>query len=274
MTSRDDKDGALFQGKWALVTGASSGIGTELSRQLAERGAHVALAARSEEKLRELASELESKHGVRTHVVRVDLSLSESGRWLAARLGEAGIEVEHLVNNAGVGLSGPFAKSELGRELSLLRLNCESLVELSHVLLPGMVQRGSGGVLNVASLQGFMPVPFMASYSASKAFVRSFSESLAEELSGTGVRVTVLCPGHVPTGFQAAAGFEEGAVHPPGALSAGETARLALRGYARGERVVVTGLVNQLGAVAATALPNRIVTRVGAKMMRKFGRFA
>jgi short-subunit dehydrogenase len=119
-----------------------------------------------------------------------------------------------------------------------------------------------------------MPVPFMASYSASKAFVRSFSESLAEELSGTGVRVTVLCPGHVPSGFQAAAGFEEGAVHPPGALSAEETARLALRGYVRGERVVVTGLVNQLGAVAVTALPNRIVTRVGAKMMRKFGRFA
>ncbi len=136
------------------------------------------------------------------------------------------------------------------------------------------LEPGPGGVLNVASLQAFMPVPFMATYSASKAFVRSFSESLAEELHGSGVRVTVLCPGHVPSGFQAAAGFEDGAVDPPGGLSAPETAELGLSAYVRGERVVVTGIVNQLGAVAATALPNRLVTRLGARMMRKFGRFA
>lgn len=274
MSSRDERERALFSGKWALVTGASSGIGKELAKGLAARGANVALAARSEEKLKELAAELEGAHGVHARIFRVDLSRPGAGRELYRWVSEAGIEVEHLFNNAGVGSSGPFAQSDHDRELGLLRLNCEALVELTHAALPGMVERGSGGVLNVASMVAFMPVPFMAVYSASKAFVRAFSESLAEELSGTGVRVSVLCPGHVPTGFQAAAGFQEGAVSPPGALGAEETAELALRGYARGERVVITGLVNQMGAVAATALPNRIVTRIGAKMMRKFGRFA
>lgn len=273
MTSRSDAS-ELFLGKWALVTGASSGIGLELARGLARRGAHVALSARSEEKLRAYAEELEREYGVRTLVLPSDLSRSGAGRELYSRACDAGIVVEHLVNNAGVGASGPFARSDHDEQLALLRLNCEAVVELTHAVLPSLVARGSGGIFNLASVQAFMPVPFMAAYAASKAFVRSFSESLAEELRGSGVRMTVLCPGHVPSGFQAAAGFEEGALNPPGAMSAQETAERGLRGYAAGERVVVTGIVNQLGTVAATMLPNGLVTRVGAKMMRKFGRFA
>ncbi len=274
MTSQRAGQSELFSGKWALVTGASSGIGLELARGVAKRGANVALAARSEDKLQTYASELEREYGVSTRVFRADLSLPGAGGELYRRVSGAGIAVEHLFNNAGVGASGPFAKSDHEKELALLRLNCEALVDLTHAALPSMVARGSGGVLNVASLQAFMPVPFMATYSASKAFVRTFSESLAEELRGSGVRVTVLCPGHVPSGFQAAAGFEDGAVDPPGGLSAAETAERGLSAYVRRERVVVTGIVNQLGAVAATALPNRLVTRLGARMMRKFGRFA
>ncbi len=271
---KNGRGAELFRGKWTLVTGASSGIGVELARTVAAWGGNVALAARSVDKMEALAADLRGEHGVEARVFGADLAAAGGAGDLARRVEEAGLVIEHLVNNAGVGTIGAFAESDLDAELRMLRLNCEAVVELTHRYLPRMVARGSGGVIQLGSVVSFLPVPYMAVYGASKAFVRSFTEAVAEELAGTGVRMTAVCPGHVPTGFQTAAGFAEEAQAAPGALSAEKTAQLGLEGYIRRETVVVTGVVNRINVAATGVVPRKIVARVGAKMMRKFGRFA
>jgi short-subunit dehydrogenase len=261
----------IFRGKWALVTGASSGIGEQFARQLAARGAHVVLVARSKGKLEALAEELR-KSGGEARVLPVDLAESGAGGRLFEQLRAAGVAVEHLINNAGVGDAAYFARSDLERQRNVLRLNCEAVVELTHRFLPAMIERGSGGVVQVASIQAFTPVPGMAVYSASKSFVRVFSEALADELRGTGVRMMVLCPGHVESGFQEASGFAQPDFSMPGQLTAEETVRAALDGYARGKRVFVPGGVNRMGVAAAKVAPSGFVTRTAGRMMRKLGR--
>lgn len=262
----------LFRGKWALVTGASSGIGEEFARQLGARGANLALVARSEDKLAALASELRGVHSIEARVFPADLAERGAAEVLEQRVRSAGITVEHLVNNAGVGDAGYFVGSDLARQMNVLRLNCEALVALTHCFLPGMVKRGSGGVLQLASIQAFVPVPGMAVYSASKGFVRVFSEALAEELRGSGVRMTLLCPGHVESGFQEAAGFADPKFTMVGQLSAEVTVRVALEGYAKRKRVVVPGGMNRLGALAARMAPTKLAVRNAGRLMRKLGR--
>lgn len=262
----------LFGGKWALVTGASSGIGEQFARQLAERGAHVALASRSAEKLDRIAGELRATHQVECRVFPADLAEPGAGAQLAQRVRAAGIVVEHLINNAGVGDAAYFAKSELARQLNVVRLNCEALVELTHCFLPEMIERGSGGVVQVGSVQSFTPVPGMAVYSASKSFVLVFTEALAEELRGTGVRMMALCPGHVETGFQTASGFGDSDFGLPGELSAEDTVRIALTGYAKGRSVVVPGSLNRMGVAVARVAPSGFTTRAAGRIMRKLGR--
>lgn len=262
----------LFGGTWALVTGASSGIGEEFARQLAARGAHVVLVARSAEKLERLAGDLRSTHGVQVRVMPADLAQPGAGARLEEQVHAAGLTIDHLINNAGVGDAAYFAQSQLARQLNVLRLNCEAVVELTHRFLPKMVERGRGGVIQLASIQAFTPVPGMAVYSASKSFVRVFGEALAEELRGTGVRMTVLCPGHVESGFQEASGFADPDFSMPGELTAEETVRIALDGYARGKRLVVPGGVNRMGVMAAKVAPSSFVTRTAGRVMRKLGR--
>ena len=187
----------------ALITGASSGIGLELAKLFARDGYELVLVARRVERLEELGRELTQRHGVRCHTISVDLAQPDAAAEIVRRLEGAGPAVDVLVNNAGFGVLGPLATTEPETAGRMIRVNIEALTQLTRALLPGMLARRRGRILNVASTAGFAPGPLMAVYYATKAYVISFSEALAEELRGTGVTVTVLCPGPTRTEFQA-----------------------------------------------------------------------
>ncbi|MFL5885872.1 MAG: SDR family NAD(P)-dependent oxidoreductase [Thermoleophilaceae bacterium] len=247
-------------GSTCLVTGASSGIGAEIARELARRGHGVTLMARREERLRELAAELERDHGIRAEVVSCDVT-DESARARAAREIEGrGLTVEVLVNNAGFGTAGRFQDLDAEREASLVRTNAEAVVAFCGVYVRGMIDRGRGAILNVASTAGFQPLPRQATYSASKAFVRVFSEALSTDLHGTGVTVTALCPGPVPTEFAETAGISSELFDGPGALykQPGDVARTAVDGMDHGRRIVVPGLANRLGTMFGYYSPKSV----------------
>ncbi len=259
-----------WEGTTALVTGASSGLGVQFAKQISARGAHVVLVARREEKLRELASELGEG---RATVIAADLSQPQEPGRVVSQLSAHGIVIDHLINNAGSGRASPFIKEETETLLKMVRLNCAALVELTSRLLPSMIERGSGGVLQVASMVAMNPCPYQSTYAATKALVLSLTEGLAVELAGTGVRMTALCPGHVRTGFQVAAGFSTNDLAVPGEISAEKTVAIALRSYERGKTVVVPGFVNRVAALFGSLLPRWLVARTSAKMVLKLGRF-
>src|SRR3989475_8551934 len=215
----------------ALITGASSGIGLELARVLAEHGHDGGLVARSEATLQSLAAELKARD-VRAHVIVVDLSAPGAAKAVVDRVRDLALEIDVLVNNAGYGVYGPFLETSLDAELAMIRVNIVALTELTKRLLPAMVARKRGKILNVASTAAFLPGPLMAVYYATKAYVLSFSEAIANELEGTGVTVTALCPGPTASGFQAAARLEESR------LVAGETHSAPPRGGGGGEEAV------------------------------------
>jgi short-subunit dehydrogenase len=248
-------------GATCLITGASSGIGAELARGLAARGQGVTLVARREERLRELADELIDTHGVRADVITADVSGAEGRELLLAEVTDRDLDVEVLVNNAGFGSGGPFVELDGEREASMVRTNVEAVVALTHAFLPGMVERGRGAVLNVASLIAFQPVPYQATYGASKAFVLSFTDALHEELRGTGVTVTAVCPGPVRTEFGEMGGFGGADERIPGALwlSADKVARDALAALERGDRITVPGAHNRIAALWGQHLPRSIL---------------
>ncbi|WP_439108170.1 SDR family NAD(P)-dependent oxidoreductase [Congregibacter sp.] len=201
----------------ALVTGASAGIGEELAKVHAENGGDLILVARRKERLEEIAEELRAEHGVQVQVIAADLAKPGAAEQLMADVGALGVSVDVLINNAGFGGHGKFHESGLERDQRMMQLNMVALTELSYYFAQGMVERGEGKILNVGSTAGFLPGPLQAVYYASKAYVNSFSQAMANELEGTGVTVTVLCPGPVITEFQEAAdlggvkGFELGA---------------------------------------------------------------
>jgi hypothetical protein len=243
-----------------VITGASSGIGAELARLLAERGHGVTLVARREDRLRALASEIADRHGVRAEVLGCDLSDPEGRVTLAGAVEELGLEVQLLANNAGFGSAGPFHDLESDTELRLVRTNVEAVVDLCSRWVPSMVERGQGAVLNVASTAAFQPLPRQATYSASKAFVLAFTEALSSDLSGTGVTATALCPGPVRTEFTDRPGFEAADNLPGFAwMTAHDVARAGLRGLERGKRVVVPGAINGIGALAGQHAPRSVL---------------
>jgi short-subunit dehydrogenase len=242
----------------ALVTGASSGIGAEIARLLAEKGHGVTLVARREDRLAALANELESKRHVRAEVIGCDLSDAAARERLVQMVAERGLDVEILVNNAGFGSAGNFQELDLDGELRMVRTNVEAVVHLCGIYVPGMTGRGRGAVLNVASVAGFQPLPRQATYAASKAFVLSFTEALSSDLKGTGVTATALCPGPVKSEFTAQhEGFDAAESSSPDFIwmSSEDTARAAVNGLERGKRVVVPGIGNRLGAVAGQHVP-------------------
>jgi short-subunit dehydrogenase len=261
----------LFENRWALVTGASSGLGAELARRLAEHGAHLVLTARSRDRLDDLATDLARVNGIQTRVVCADLARPEGTDALLAGVRELGVSIAHLVNNAGFGSAGAFAELDAARESAMVELNVAALVRLTRALLPAMVRAREGGVLNVASTVAFQPVPYMATYAATKAFVVSFTTALATELEGSGVRAMALCPGPVHTGFQTAAGIARPGL-PIAVLSAQRTVAEALEAYLRGERLFVPGIVNALQVRATRLLPTALTTWAAKRTMQRLGR--
>jgi short-subunit dehydrogenase len=246
-----------------LVTGASSGIGVDLARELAKRGHGVTLVARREGPLRELAGELASAHGIRAEVVTADLSdLAERER-LAAEVADRGLTVDVLVNNAGFSTMGPVHESDPAREVAMLRTDVEAVAHLCSLFLPGMVERRRGAVLNVASTAAFQPLPGQAGYGGSKAFVLAYSHAIAEEVRRHGVTVTVLCPGPVETGFAEAMGLpdEEAGESLPKLMwrPSSEVAAQGIAGLEKGKTVVIPGVPNKVGARFAWVTPRRVL---------------
>ncbi|MFQ5679632.1 MAG: SDR family NAD(P)-dependent oxidoreductase [Gemmatimonadota bacterium] len=247
----------------ALVTGASAGIGYELARILAAERYDLLLAARRLEKLEELSVELRHEHGISVRPIGADLSAVGAAERLFREATASGRPIDLLVNNAGVGVFGPFADTPLGDSLRLLRLNVETLTVLTRLCLPEMIARGHGRILNVASTAAFQPGPHMAAYYASKAFVLHLGEALAEELRGSGVTVTTLCPGPTRTEFQTRARMGRSLLTRGAWMAdAAGVARAGYRGMMRERTVVVPGLPNKLTPWGARLLPRRLLTRL------------
>ena len=246
-----------------LVTGASSGIGSDLARELARRGHGVTLVARREDRLRALADELAAAHGIRAEVAAVDLADEAARDGLAATVAERGLVVDVLVNNAGFSTMGPVHRSDPAREVAMIRTDVEAVAHLCSTFVPGMVERARGAVLNVASTAAFQPLPGQAGYGASKAFVLSYSQALAQELKGRGVTVTALCPGPVETGFAEAAGIgdEQAAAALPKLMwvSSPDVAAQAVAAMDKGRAVVIPGAPNRVVAGLAHLTPRRLL---------------
>lgn len=251
----------------ALITGASSGIGYELAVLFARDGFDLVLVARSVPKLETLARELSSAHGTRALVLPADLSRPEAPEEIVRRLADAGVTVDILVNNAGVGLAGPFAETDPAAELAMLQLNVGALVSLTKLLVPRMIERGRGRILNVASTAAFVPGPYMAGYYASKAYILSFSDALAHELRGTGVTVTTLAPGPTRTGFATAAKMQTSRLfRVANVMRAADVARAGYRGLMAGKRLVVPGFFNKLLVAGARFVPRSVTAEMAGRL--------
>lgn len=255
-------------GKTAMITGASTGIGFELAKRFAEGGFDLVLVARSRDKLERLAQDMERRFGVSARVAVKDLSDPAACGELVRELEEAGIEINVLVNNAGIGVYGPFVETDWEREREMIRLNVETLTRLTKAVLPGMVKRREGKILNVASTAAFQPGPLMAVYYASKAYVLSFTEAIAEELRGTGVTVTALCPGPTRTEFGSRAGFGKSELFQHGEMDAGTVALQGYRSLMYGKRVVIPGFSNRLLVGLVRLLPRRLITGIMKKIQK------
>ncbi|HET6876312.1 MAG TPA: SDR family oxidoreductase [Jatrophihabitans sp.] len=249
-------------GRTALVTGASSGIGAEIARELARRGHQVVLVARSTERLAALADDL----GPGARTLTADLADPQARAGLPGRVEELGLVTDILVNNAGYSTLGAVHHADAAAEVSMLEVDVVAVAELCTRFLPGMVERGRGAVLNVASTAAFQPLPGQAAYAAAKSFVLSYTQALAGELRGTGVTATALCPGPVATRFVETAGFsQEQAEHALPKLlweSAADVARAAVDGMERGRRVVIPGVANRVTSAFASVTPRSLLLPV------------
>jgi uncharacterized protein len=256
----------MSEAAYALITGASSGIGESFARALAARHHNLVLVARSKEKLESLAAELRDKQDILTEAVPVDLSLDGAATGLARIMDERKIEIDLLVNNAGFGAQGEFWKLALDRQLEMLRLNVSALVELTYRLLPGLIER-RGALINVSSTASFQPVPYTTTYASTKAFVTSFSLGLAEELREYGVRVVTLCPGGTRTNF-----FDAGHYHrrrvPGGLQPVEEVVAEALRRLERGGGLAVPRFFNKASIFVQRLVPRSAVMKVTADLFR------
>ena len=245
-----------------LITGASAGIGRDLARLFAADGHHVVLVARRADALRALASELRERHRVEATVLAADLADPAAPGKILAHLDSAGLAVDVVVNNAGFGLQGAVAALPLERQLEMIQVNVTALTALTRIFLPGMLQRNRGGVLNVASTAAFQPGPLMAVYYATKAYVESFTEALAEEVDGTPLRISCLCPGPTATEFAEVAAITETNLFRRTVMSSAEVARIGYDGWRDGKVLVVAGLSNKLGMALVRVAPRPAVRRM------------
>lgn len=255
-----------WRGKWALITGASSGIGQALAEELAVNGVNLVLTARRRKRLIELRTRLRAECGVKVETFSADLADADAPANVFAFTEGRGITIDVLVNNAGFGSYGEFHNRDRHRELEMIQVNCSAMVNLTHLYLSGMVKRRSGDILIVASTAAYQAVPYMATYAATKAFDLLFAEALAEELGPHNVRVCALCPGPTESEFVSVAAIPEQL--PPSMQSAREVARTGLRALAAGEHSVISGLTNWLGVELQRIAPRRFVTAAAERIFR------
>ncbi len=255
----------------ALITGASSGIGESFAYALARQNYDLVLVARREDRLDAVAAKAREMGAGRTEIVAADLARSAAPLELQARLAAVPIEVDYLINNAGFGTTGRFERLPLAREIEEIELNVAALVRLTRLFLPPMIERRRGTIINVASTAAFQAIPYMATYAASKAFVLSFTEAIAVETAGSGVRILALCPGPVRTEFQAVAKNDNALMPSFLYLDADTVVRQALAAVARGRRVRINGMMNAAGAVAARLFPRALVRAIAGRIYRDAG---
>jgi len=252
----------------SLITGASSGIGEQFAYALAREHRDLVLVARREDRLAVVADNARKLGGRQVTVIPADLSRREAPAALFARLDADKASIDILINNAGFGTRGEFAKLPLDRELEEIDLNVSSLVALTRLFVPAMVTARHGTIINVASMAGFQPVPYMATYAATKAFVVSFTQGIATELTGTGVNISAICPGPVLTEFQAVAGIEKVRLPSIGVVDAKTVAEDGLRAARRGTAVAISGKVNTVLAGVTHFVPKSLVSRIAGSIYR------
>ncbi len=250
-----------------LITGGSRGIGLELAKQFAAHGHDLILVARTRDALEAAAGILEGKHGIKVTVLVYDLADQQSPQRLFDAVTAEGMQVDVLVNNAGFGLGGEFAETDLSRELDMIQVNVASLVHLTKLFMQPMILRRRGRILNVGSIAGFQPGPLMSIYYATKAFILSFSQAIDEELRNTGVTVTCLCPGATATNFAERAGISNSVVFSlTGLADAEDVARYGYAATMRGQRLAIPGIKNKATVQAQRLIPRAIVTRLARKV--------
>jgi len=257
---------AEWKGKWALVTGASAGIGKALAAELAAGGANLVLTARREDRLQSIAWDLSARHNIRSEFFVADLGEAAAPEAIFQFTERKGLEIDLLVNNAGFGQYGELHATDTGRLLEMVQVNCTAVLHLTRLFVPAMVARRRGDVLIVASTAAFQAVPYISTYAATKVFDLYLAEGLAEELDPYGIRVCALCPGTTTSEFHQIAGHP---AHSKGRQQSAETvARSGLEALAAGRSYVISGFANYLGAHGERLVPRRFVTRVAARMFR------
>lgn len=255
-----------WRGRWALVTGASAGIGAALARELAAAGCNLVLTARRRDRLKQLAQSLEKSDAIQIQVFVADLAEPDAPAQIRAFTDQKGIAIELLINNAGFGQYGEFAQGDVQRVLEMVQVNCAAVVHLTRLYLPDMIERHRGDVLILASTASFQAVPYITTYAATKAFDLLFAEGLAEEVKPYGIRVCALCPGSTESEFHAVANQEQ--FTSKRQETAEKVARTGLEALAAGKSYVISGFQNYLGAQSERLVPRRLVTRVAGKMFR------
>lgn len=253
--------------KYALVTGASSGIGYELAKLFAQDGKNIVVVARSQDRLERLKTEIEKKHGTKVIVVVKDLSKPDAPQEIYSELEKKNINVDGLVNNAGFPVYGKFVETDLKEELDMVQVNITALIHFTKLFMKKMVENKSGWILNVASIGGFAACPLSAVYGASKAYVLSFSEALANELQRTGVSVTCLCPGVTDTRFWETGGMEKARAARWKKMDAARVAKVGYVALKKGRVMVIPSVVNSLGIFSFRFLPRKLVARINRSLM-------
>jgi hypothetical protein len=261
-----------YQGKTALITGASGGIGYELSKELAAKGFDVIVVARSKDKLEQVAAEITQKYKVKAHVVVQDLERPAAAQELYDKIQGLGLTVDALVNNAGFGTYGLFAESDFAKQSAMMQVNMVVLTQLTHLFLPAMLKKGDGYIMNVASTASFQAGPLMAVYCATKAYVLSFTEAIANELKGTGIKVSALCPGVTQSGFHNdMAAMQSSTILSTKRMSAEKVAKIGVNGLLANKTVVIAGTTNSLLAFSVRFFPRKMAASTARRLMESRG---